>query len=90
MLFDTSGNSMNTMAQIQELYDREYLVRRLMGIKENTITRTHRVIKNLLLIAMLATGLVVVMAKSNISSIVYLTMLILVAMEGYYAVEQVR
>ena len=49
-----------------------------MGIKQNTVIRTHRVIKNALLIAMIAIGLMVAMFKRNISSLIYFLMLILV------------
>lgn len=65
---------------MNEFYEREELVRRLMGIKQNTVIRTHRVIKNALLIAMIAIGLVVAMFKRNISSLIYFVMLILVNM----------
>ncbi len=63
---------------MNEFYEREELVRRLMGIKQNTVIRTHRVIKNALLIAMIAIGLMVAMFKRNISSLIYFLMLILV------------
>ena len=63
---------------MNEFYEREELVRRLMGIKQNTVIRTHRVIKNALLIAMIAIGLMVAMFKRNISSLIYFVMLILV------------
>lgn len=61
---------------MNEFYEREELVRRLMGIKENTVTRTHRVIKNALLITMIAAGLTVIMIKCNLSSLLYLALLI--------------
>lgn len=64
------------MKHMNDLYDREELVRRLIGIKENIVTRTHRVIKNGLFICLIGIGLSVIMIKCNISSLVYLGMLI--------------
>lgn len=75
---------------MNEFYEREELVRRLMGIKQNTVIRTHRVIKNALLIAMIAIGLVVAMFKRNISSLIYFVMLILVIKLGYYSVQKLK
>lgn len=75
---------------MNEFYEREELVRRLMGIKQNTVIRAHRVIKNALLIAMIAIGLMVAMFKRNISSLIYFVMLILVIKLGYYSVQKLK
>jgi hypothetical protein len=75
---------------MSELYEREELVRRLIGIKENTFVRTHRVIKNALFITMIGAGLSVLMIKCNISSLIYLVMVILVMNQGYYSIEKLK
>ncbi len=90
ILLNTSSNSENTLREMNDIYEREELVRRLMGVKENTITRTHRVIKNGLFIILIGTGLSVVMIKCNFSSVLYLGMLIYVISHGYYSVEKLK
>ena len=86
LLLNASSNSANTLKQMNEFYEREELVRRLLGIKQNTIIKTHRVIKNALFIAMVAVGLMVAMLKHNMASLLYFVMLIQVIKQGYYSI----
>jgi purine-cytosine permease-like protein len=75
---------------MNEFYEREELVRRLMGIKQNTIIKTHRVIKNALIITMIAVGLMVAMFKRNLASLLYFVMLVMVIKQGYYSVQKLK
>jgi hypothetical protein len=86
LLLNASSNSANTLKQMNEFYEREELVRRLLGIKQNTIIKTHRVIKNALFIAMVAVGLMVAILKHNMASLLYFVMLIQVIKQGYYSI----
>jgi hypothetical protein len=90
LLLNASSNSANTLKQMNEFYEREELVRRLLGIKQNTIIKTHRVIKNALFIAMVAVGLMVAMLKHNMASLLYFVMLIQVIKQGYYSIQKLK
>jgi hypothetical protein len=90
LLLNASSNSANTLKQMNEFYEREELVRRLLGIKQNTIIKTHRVIKNALFIAMVAVGLMVAMLKHNMASLLYFVILIQVIKQGYYSIQKLK
>ena len=90
LLLNASSNSANTLKQMNEFYEREELVRRLLGIKQNTIIKTHRVIKNALFIAMVAVGLIVAMLKHNMASLLYFLMSIQVIKQGYYSIQKLK
>ena len=90
LLLNASSNSANTLKQMNEFYEREELVRRLLGIKQNTIIKTHRVIKNALFIAMVTVGLMVAMLKHNMASLLYFVMLIQVIKQGYYSIQKLK